>query len=98
MAEGPLVIPPTEEMLMTDPPLSCIPDRHTSWVQWMRARMLVWWILSMWLNSMFMSGPMYGLAAALLTRMSTGPNWLTVASTAAAAASGSPVLAACQAT
>ena len=41
-----------------------------------------------------MLGPMYGLVAALLTRMSTPPNAAIVASTHACACSGSPALAA----
>src|SRR5262245_38244951 len=43
-------------------------------------------------------GPMYGLVAALLTRMSTDPNRSTVAATHASACSGSPALAAYVAT
>src|SRR4051794_9181336 len=52
----------------------------------------------MWLVSIFMSGPMKGLAAALLIRMSMPPNRFMVSSTHAWAASGSPALAANQAT
>ncbi len=47
---------------------------------------------------MSMRDPKYGLVAALLTRMSSDPKRSTVAAAQASAASGSPALAASQAT
>src|ERR1700680_4489917 len=91
-------MPPTEARLMTEPPLSFIDARQTSWVHWTTAHWLTCTVLAARDSSIPMSGPMYGLVAALLTRMSTDPNLSMVAATQEAVATGSPALAAHQAT
>jgi len=51
-------IPPTEEMLITTPPRSCIHARQAAAVHSTRARWLTWWVLSICEALMPIVGPM----------------------------------------
>ena len=84
-------------MFSTEPPCSCIDACHTSWDHISGPAQLTEIVLSRRGRSMSIVLPMYGFVAALFTRMSMRPNRSMVAATHAAASSGSPALAACQA-
>ena len=83
---------------MTDPPRSDMAARQAHWVQISTPSWFTCTVLLARDTSMPIIGPMYGFVAALLTRMSRPPRRSTVAATHASAASGSPALAANQAT
>ena len=86
--------PPTDAMLRTTPPRSAMDARQADWIHTSGPRQFTATVLSNRLVSMPSVGPMYGLVAALFTRMSTDPRRSTVAATQASAWSGSPALAA----
>src|SRR5438445_3812244 len=95
---GSTLTPPVEAMLMTDPPRSDMVAFQAHWVQTRAPSWLTCTVLLARETSIPIMGPMYGLVAALLTRMSRPPRRSTVAATQASAASGSPALAANQET
>ena len=86
--------PPTEAMLSITPGWSFIARSHAAWHQNTGPRRLTWKVLSKRPSSTAIVGPMYGLVAALLTRMSNAPKRSRVACTHARAAAVSPALAA----
>src|SRR3954451_20904239 len=87
-------MPPTDAMLTITPGSSRMARFHADWHQNTGPRMFTWNVLSKRDGSMPIVGPAYGLAAALLTRISSRPKRSMVAATQPSPASMSPALAA----
>src|SRR5918999_3893259 len=87
-------MPPTEAMLMIEPPPSAIDACQASLVHCTMANWLTWTVFSALARSMSTIGPKYGFVPALLTSTSMAPNSATAASTQAAASSSLPTCAA----
>ena len=71
---GLVLRPPTDEMLITTPPCSCMWRCQANWVQISGAVRLTSKVFSQRGRSTSIVRPAYGLVPALLTRMSTPPS------------------------